>query len=356
VRTRGAPAQAAAARLLIVGPSWIGDTALAQPLFIRLHERHPGLQLDVLAPPWTAPLLERMPEVREVVVNPFRHGELKVFARRRLGLALRARRYDRAIVLPNSLKSALPPFFAAIPLRTGYRGELRTGVLNDVRRPDERRLPLLAERYAALAEPPGAPLSRPLPRPHLRIDAAGRAAAMQRLGLAADAPVLALCPGAEYGEAKRWPTAHFAALAARAAAGGAQVWVFGSQSELALGEAIAQQAGGAGVTTLCGRTALGEAIDLMSAAACVVSNDSGLMHVAAALGRPLVALYGSSSPRETPPLAADADILSLGLPCSPCFERVCPLGHFKCLRDIAPEQVWDRLAARAAFAAAGPRP
>ena len=321
---------------------------------MRLHERVPGLQLDVLAPPWTAPLLDRMPEVSAVIVNPFRHGELKVFARRRLGLALRARNYERAIVLPNSLKSALPPFFAAIPVRTGYRGELRTGVLNDVRRPDERRMPLLAERYAALAEPPGAPLPRPLPRPRLRIDAGSRTAALQRLQLATDRPVLALCPGAEYGPAKRWPAEHFAALARSAAARGMQAWLFGAQSEQALGEAIVQQAATAGVSNLCGQTALGEAIDLMSAAVAVVSNDSGLMHVAAALGRPLVALYGSSSPVHTPPLAADADVLTLALPCSPCFERECPLGHFRCLRDLAPEQVWARVAARIGLPANAP--
>jgi heptosyltransferase II len=343
---RGTPA-GMAARVLIVGPSWIGDTVLAQPLFMRLHERSPRLELDVLAPPWTAPLLARMPEVHAVIENPFRHGELKVFGRRRLGLALRSRHYERAIILPNTLKSALPPFFAAIPVRTGYRGELRAGVLNDVRRLDEKRLPLLVERYAALAEGPGAQLPRPLPRPRLRVDPVNRTRALERLGATTHRPVVAFCPGAEYGEAKRWPAQHFAALAQRALGAGAQVWLFGSESDRSVGEQIESHAARTGIVNLCGRTSLADAIDLLSVAAVVVSNDSGLMHVAAALGRPLVALYGSSSPAYTPPLAANADVLSLDLPCSPCFERTCPLGHLRCLRDLAPELVWQHVAARA---------
>lgn len=334
-----------ATRVLVVGPSWVGDTVLAQPLLVRLHERSPGLVLDVLAPPWTAPLVRRMPEVNEVIENPFRHGELKVFARRRLGLELRKRGYQRAIVLPNSLKSALPPLFAAIARRTGYRGELRAGILNDVRRLDEARLPLLVERFAALAEAPGTPLRRPVPRPRLRADPLNRSHALDRLRLATDQPVVAFCPGAEYGEAKRWPAEHFAALAGRVLAAGAQVWLFGSANDTSIGEAIANRCELPGVANLCGRTSLADAADLLSLAAVVVSNDSGLMHVAAALDRPLVALYGSSSPGYTPPLAPEARVLTLALPCSPCFERVCPLGHFKCLRDLAPERVWREIEA-----------
>lgn len=332
-------------RVLVVGPSWVGDTVLAQPLFMRLHERSPRLELDVLAPPWTAPLVRRMPEVDAVIDNPFRHGELKVFARRRLGIELRERHYDRAIILPNSLKSALPPFFAAIPVRTGYRGELRSGVLNDVRRLDEKRLPLLVERFAGLAEPPGAPLRRPVPRPRLRADALNRSRAIERLALSTDRPVVAFCPGAEYGEAKRWPAEHFAALAGRVLAAGAQVWLFGSAHDKSIGDAIASRCDAQGIANLCGRTSLADAVDLLSLAAVVVSNDSGLMHVGAALDRPLVALYGSSSPGYTPPLAPQARVLNLELPCSPCFERICPLGHFKCLRDLSPDRVWREVTA-----------
>jgi len=329
--------------LLVVGPSWVGDTVLAQPLFMRLHERQAGLAIDVLAPPWTAALLQRMPQVRAVIDLPFRHGELKVFARRRLGLALKARRYDKAIVLPNSLKSALPPYFASIPVRCGYRGEMRMGVLNDVRRLDEKRLPLMVERFAALAERPGAPLPRPVPRPRWQADGANRTRLMDQLSLRTDRPVVVFCPGAEYGPAKRWPVEHFAALADRLHAAGAQVWLIGSANDRPVAAAILDAAGNRCIRDLCGRTSLGDAIDLIAAAALVVTNDSGLMHVAAALERTIIALYGSSSPGFTPPLTADATILSLGLECSPCFERVCPLGHLRCLHDLTPERVWDAI-------------
>jgi len=333
-------------KILVVAPSWVGDTVLAQPLIMRLRGGSADNQIDVLAPPWTVALLQRMPEVGEVIENPFKHGELRVFARRRLGMELRTRRYDAAIVLPNSLKSALPPFFASIPVRTGYRGEMRLGLLNDVRTLDARRLPTLAERFAALAQPPGTLLHRPLPRPHLRTDLANRARLVESLGLTLDQPIAAFCPGAEYGAAKRWPTQHYARLAERLLQAGLQVWLVGSPNDAMIGAEIAASVRGPGVANLCGRTSLADAIDLLSAAAVVVSNDSGLMHVAAALDRPLVALYGSSSPAYTPPLSQHASIINLQLPCSPCFKRDCPLGHLRCLRDLDPEQVWQELLRR----------
>jgi len=334
-------------RILIVGPSWVGDTVLAQPLFIRLHQRIPDLVLDVLAPPWTAAVLKRMPEINTVIDNPFRHGELKVFARRRLGLALRARRYERAIVLPNSAKSALPPFFASIPTRTGYRGEMRAGLLNDVRRLDAKRLPLMAERFAALAESAGQPLSRPLPHPRLTVSQSNRRRLLDAFDLNSERPAIAFCPGAEYGPAKRWPAQHFAALADTLDRAGAKIWLIGSANERTLGDEIAATARSAQVRNLCGQTTLDEAIDLLSASAMVVTNDSGLMHVAAALDRPLIALYGSSSPGFTPPLSSAARILSLELSCSPCFARECPLGHMRCLNELGPERVWAQIRAHA---------
>ena len=325
-------------RILVVGPSWIGDSILAQPLLKLLHSRHAGLALDVLAPPWTQPVLERMPEVRRVIASPFLHGDLKLAERRRLGRALAPERYDQAIVLPNTFKSALVPVFAGIGLRTGYLGEMRHWILNDSRRLDAQRLPQLAERYAALALPRGEPLRLPLPTPALRVDDAARRALLARLGLDRGRPAAALCPGAEYGPAKRWPAHHFAELAHGFAARGCAVWLIGSRNDREVGAEIERAAGGA-CRNLCGETTLGEAIDLLASAAVVVSNDSGMMHVAAALGRPLVALYGSSSPAFTPPLSSDARILKLDLPCSPCFERVCPLGHFNCMMQLTPDRV-----------------
>jgi len=334
-------------RILIVAPSWIGDTLLAQPLFARLHERLPGVVLDALAPAWTAPVLRRMPEIAEVVEARFAHGELKLGARWRFGRELRARRYDNAIVLPNTFKSALIPFFADIPLRVGFVGEARYGLLNIVHRLDEKKLPLMAERYAQLAEKPGEPPARPLAQVRLRVDDENRRVALERLGLDREKPVAAFCPGAEYGPAKRWPARHFAALANQLAAKGYAVWLFGSGNDRGIGEEIAALSEDT-AENLCGWTSLAESIDLLSLADFVVSNDSGLMHVASALGRPLVALYGSSSPGHTPPLAARARLVSLGIECSPCYARECPLGHFKCMNEMTPERILNEIGAVAA--------
>ena len=311
---------------------------LAQPLLKVLHARHPGLALDVLAPRWTLPLLARMPEVRRAIESPFDHGDLRLGDRRRLGRDLAQEGYERAIVLPNTFKSALAPFFAGIRIRTGYIGELRHWLLNDARKLDEKSLPQLAQRYAVLALPRGVSLPQPLPTLALRVDEAARRAVIARLGLDRARPAAALCPGAEFGPAKRWPVRHFAELAHGLAAHGCAVWLIGSQNDRDAGAEIDRSAGGV-CRNLCGETTLTEAIDLLASCALVVSNDSGLMHVAAALGRPLVALYGSSSPAYTPPLSADARILKLDLPCSPCFQRECPLGHFNCMLQLTPDKV-----------------
>ena len=330
------------ARILIVAPSWVGDAVLAQPLFKRLHERHNGLTLDVLAPLWTRALFARMPEIHSSIDSPFGHGELALRRRYALGRSLAAQRYDQAIVLPNSFKSALVPCFAGIPLRTGFVGEARWGLLNDARRLDKQALPLMVERFALLAEAAGGAIKRPLATAQLKVDHEERAATLRRLGLAPRRPVAALCPGAEYGPAKRWPPEHFAGLAQKLAAAGCEVWLVGSAQDAAIGAAIAQ-ASGSDCINLCGKSTLAEAIDLLSCAALIVSNDSGLMHVAAALGKPLTAIYGSSSPAFTPPLSARAQIVRLDLACSPCFKRNCPLGHFNCMRQLTLQHVWERI-------------
>jgi heptosyltransferase-2 len=331
-------------KILIVAPNWIGDALLAQPLFARLRKKLPGVVIDALAPPWTAPVLRRMPEINEVIAAPFAHGELKLAARWRLGRSLRSRRYDEAVVLPNTFKSALIPFFADIPLRAGFVGELRYGLLNLVHKLDEKRMPLMAERYARLAEKPGTRPALPLPETRLAIDEANLTVALARLGLSRAKPIAAFCPGAEYGPSKRWPARHFAALARKLGALGYAVWLFGSEKDRAIGEEIAVSSEGA-ANNLCGRTDLASAIDLLSLAEFVVSNDSGLMHVAAGVGRPVVALYGSSSPEHTPPLARSFRIVRTGIECSPCFARECPLGHFKCMNELVPERVVAEIAA-----------
>jgi heptosyltransferase-2 len=336
-------------RLLVVAPNWIGDTLLAQPLLARLRARHPGLRIDAVAPDWTAPVLRRMPEVEEVLEVPFRHGELALGPRIRLARRLRRRRYREAIVLPNSFKSALVPLLAGIPRRIGFVGEARYALLNVRHRLDEAGLPLMAERYLQLAEAPGRPVERPIPVTRIDVDEANLLITVSRLGLDRTQPVVALCPGAEYGPAKRWPARHFASLARALARRGRSVWLIGAPGDRAIGDEIAQLAAGEALN-LCGRTDLAAAIDLLSVAECVVTNDSGLMHVASALGRPLVALYGSSSPAHTPPLAPRARIVQLQLECSPCFARECPLGHFRCMNELAPERVLSEIDAAVAAA------
>lgn len=344
--------------ILIVGPSWVGDMVMAQTLFVCLKQRHPDCQIDVLAPEWSRPILERMPEVRQALSFPLGHGVLDLATRRTVAQRLRGQ-YDQAILLPNSLKSALVPFFAGIPKRTGWRGEMRFGLLNDIRKLDKQRYPLMIERFMALAFEPDAELPKPYPRPSLQIDEASRLAALSKFGLELDRPVLALCPGAEFGESKRWPTSHYAAVAEAKIRAGWQVWLFGSKNDHAVGETIRgelipglqEEA-----VNLAGETNLAEAIDLLSCATAVVSNDSGLMHVAAALNRPLVAVYGSTSPQFTPPLAEQVEIVRLGLDCSPCFERTCRFGHYNCLRDLRPQPVLDALQRLAGDPLADPLP
>lgn len=317
---------------------------MAQVLFSALRQDHPHCRIDVLAPEWTAPLLARMPEVTRPVAMPIGHGRFAMAERRRLGLALRAEHYDRAIVLPGSWKSALVPYFAKIPQRTGYVGELRWGLLNDARRLDKSSLPRTVDRFVALGLAPHAAMPLRDARPRLCPDAANGAAAMARLGLASDGgPLLALCPGAEYGPAKQWPAAHFASVARWWEVRGGRVWLFGSSQDAPMGAEIAQRSGAVCID-LCGRTTLAEAVDLLALAAVVVSNDSGLMHVAAALDKPVVALYGSSDPRVTPPLHPAAQVLRIELPCAPCFARTCRYGHTRCLTALAPEQVMAALA------------
>jgi len=327
-----------AERILIVAPSWVGDAILSEPLVAVLREPFAEPFVDVLAPPWCAPVYARMRGVGQIIENPLGHGELGLGRRRTLAREIRSRGYTRAFILPNSFKSALIPWFAGIPRRIGYAGEGRRVLLTEARRLDPTALPRLVDRFVALAVPKGRLIPTP-PAPVLVPNASNAFAAMRGLTLSTHRPIAILCPGAEYGPAKRWPAEHFIALARRLLDEGYAVWLLGSANDQAVALPIA--AAVAGVRDLTGRTDLGTAIDLLSLASVVVSNDSGLMHAAAAVGRPLVALFGSSSPDYTPPLSPLAHIAKIDIVCSPCFQRECPLGHFKCMRELDVEVVHD---------------
>jgi heptosyltransferase-2 len=327
-------------KILVVGPSWIGDTVLAQPLLKLLHRRHRALELDMLVPGWTQPVVRRMPEVRRAIASPFEHGELQFAERRDLGRELRPERYDQAIILPNTFKSAFVPLFARVRRRTGYRGEMRWGALNDLRTLNEAALPQMAQRYAALALEAGEELPPQLPSPTLSVDESERIATLALLGLSGITRAVALCPGAEYGPAKRWPPSYFAELARALSNDGQAVWLIGSAKDAQIGEDIVRLSEGACVN-LCGKTSLDQAVDLLASARLVITNDSGLMHVAAALNTPVIAIYGSSTPAFTPPLSPRARIVKLDISCSPCFERTCPLGHFNCMMQLKPPRVLE---------------
>ncbi|MGI9311031.1 MAG: lipopolysaccharide heptosyltransferase II, partial [bacterium] len=332
-----------AKRILIVAPAWVGDMVMAQSLLMDLKRAAPSAAIHVLAPTASLPVTQRMEEVTESIALPLGHGEFGLRVRYRLGRALRALRFDRAIVLPGSFKSALVPWFANIAQRTGYVGEQRFGLLNDIRALDQRAMPMNVQRFVALgrARSAAVPTAAECPRPALRVDASEAAETAARLGLAGGSSesVIALCPGAEYGQAKRWPAEHFAEVARAQLSRGRRVWLFGAHGDRAIAARINQLCD-LRCDDLAGRTTLGEAIDLMSLADCAVTNDSGLMHIAAAVGCRVIALYGSSSDAFTPPLTAPgrSHRLRLGLDCSPCFQRTCPLGHLDCLNKLLPQR------------------
>ena len=331
-------------RTLIIAPNWIGDAVMAQPLVALVKRFDPEGRIDALAPPHVAPVFGAMAEVDDVIEAPNVHGKLQLAERWRMSRRLRERRYDRCYVLPNSLKSAIAPFLAAIPQRVGHRGEARYLLINRLHDSDGAKDRPMVEFYAQLAFEPGRPIPAAIPDPALARDPGRERAARLRIGLDATEPLIVLCPGAEYGPAKRWPARHFAALASLVAEEWpeATIALIGSAKERSLATEIAALSGQE-LRNLCGETSLSEAIALIATAHAVVSNDSGLMHVAAALGRPQVAVFGSSDPRHTPPRSPRSRVEWLHLECSPCFERDCPLGHLNCLNQIAPAAVFQSL-------------
>ncbi len=323
--------------VLIIGPSWVGDMVMMQSLCITLKQQNPNTIIDVVAPAWSLPILKRMREVRDVIALDLQHGELGLGRRWRLGRRLSQKGYNRAIVIPRSLKSALVPFFAGVPKRRGYLGEMRYLLLNDIKKLDKGVLTQTVQRYVALAHNGDDRVAPPIPFPELRVSDRGRDNLAKRFGLE-HGNVVALLPGAEYGPAKQWPLECYAEVGAELSRKECQVVVMGSDKDSAAGEKIVSLAD-RDILNLCGKTSIEDVIDLLSLCETAVTNDSGLMHVAAAVGVDVVAIYGSSTPDYTPPLTERVSILYRRLECSPCFERECRFGHTKCLAEITPQQV-----------------
>lgn len=326
-----------------MGPAWVGDMVLAQSLFKTLKASHPDCIIDVAAPAWTLPLLERMPEVSGKIALPFKHKQLAFFERIKFGKTLKNQGYTQAIILTNSLKSALLPWAAGIKQRTSYLGEMRYGLVNDIRPLDKTKLKKTVERFVGLGLAKNEHLPATIPNPTLTANKAHARSILNSMDIPEPkSKILGLCPGAEFGEAKRWPAEYYSEVANKALDKGWQVFIFGSDKDIQVTTQInrlTQQR----CLDLGGKTKLGEAIDLMSLCDTVISNDSGLMHVAAALDKKLIAIFGSSDPYHTPPMHPNAVIKYLNLDCSPCFKRECPLQnpeqHMACLKKISPATI-----------------
>ncbi|WP_128112716.1 lipopolysaccharide heptosyltransferase II [Polynucleobacter necessarius] len=333
--------------ILIIAPNWIGDAVMTQPLLASLKALYPESKIDVLASSWVAPIYRACSEVHEVIEVKFEHKKLQWGMRKQLAQELAAKNYQACFVLPNSFKSALIPWLANIPFRIGYRGELRYGLINlSLDNPSKVNRPPMVDHYLALNQllsdhSEKMPADKPVPT--LNVSALAKRVVEKNLAAAnITGSVYVMCPGAEYGPTKRWPTEHFAKLAQSLIANNSDnhVILLGSKSDFALAQEILSQAPNSSkLHNWCGNTSLDEAIALIGLSKAVISNDSGLMHIAAALKTPQVAIFGSSDPSHTPPLSEEAKIIWLNFPCSPCHKRECPLGHLKCLKDILPEQV-----------------
>lgn len=325
-------------KILIIGPSWLGDMVIAQKLFKVIKDIYPDSELHVAAPAWTIPLVTRMPEVDKSISLPFSHGELNILKRYQIAKVLKLEGYSQAIVLPNSFKSALIPFFAGISKRTGFLGEVRFALINDRIKKDPS-LYRTVDQFLALA--PKSKSTKVSLSTYL-ISKPSQGKKLLPGKLSRSDKVLGIAPGAEYGESKRWPIEYFADVASEAIQKGWVVISLGSTHDQDLGKTLDRLTKNK-VINLIGKTKLEEVIDVMSLCQAFLSNDSGLMHVAASLNIKQVAIFGSSDPKKTPPLSRHAKLAYLDLSCSPCFERICPLQHTNCLKNIKPSEIIKKL-------------
>lgn len=331
-------------KVLVVGPSWLGDMVMTQSLFKVLHKQ--GKVIDVLAPKWCNPILELMPEVNHIINMPFEHGELGLTKRYQFAKTLKKYQYDESIVIPNSFKSALIPFWAGIPKRTGWLGEFRHIILNNNIKLNKILAPLMVQRLVALAyfnkdfnQEDITELD--IPYPQLKADSNKVQELLNKYKIDTNKKILILAPGAAYGEAKKWPVDYFAAVANEKISSNWQVIIFGSEKDKETTQEINKRTDN-NCLDLAGGCNLVDTALIISAADIIVSNDSGLLHVAAGFNVPLIGIYGSTSPDFTPPLISDDKkaILKLdNLACRPCFQPTCKFGHYKCLYNISPRSV-----------------
>jgi len=341
--------RAIALNILVVGPSWVGDMVMSQSLLLRLKEDNPNSSIDVLAPDWCRPVLARMPQVNKAIAMPVGHGSLQWGVRKNVATSLQENNYQQSIVLPHSLKSALIPWMAKITTRTGWRGEMRYGLVNDMRTLDKQAFPLMVQQYIALAEEPkhNAEQLKPILNPQLDVDKAQQAAVLQEFALLEDnRELVAFCPGAEFGPAKRWPHYHFANLAKMLIANNKKIVCLGSANDtLAISQikAMLNDAELAQFVDVSGKTSLTQAIDLLAGSAVVVSNDSGLMHIAAAVNTPLIALYGPTSPDFTPPLSDNAQVIRLIEGYIKLRRGNTEEGYHQSMIDITPAMVFEHV-------------
>lgn len=343
-------------RALVIAPNTIGEAVMTQPLLALLQQQSPRLRIDVLCAPHVAAIFRCMSEVARVVEGPAPEGRTLWATRWRFGRRLRAQRYQRAFVLPETRISALVPWFAGIRERIGYRGQGRALLLNRIHESGRSRPPQ-AEQYAALAFEARAPRPGTVSEPRLVRRPERERAVRAKFDFGRETPPIVLCPGTGAGASHRWPARHFASLIAMLAAETpeAELLLLGPANERSLATEIAALSGQA-ARNLCGETTFDEATAILAQAAGVVSVDTGLMHVAAAYGRPQVALFGPSDPRRAPPRSSRAHVEWLHLACSPCFEPVCPLAHHACLNRITPAQVFETLSRAMRFETSGARP
>ncbi|MFC0349189.1 lipopolysaccharide heptosyltransferase II [Undibacterium danionis] len=329
--------------MLVIAPNWIGDTIMAQPLLQILRAQYPNAQIDVMAPKWVAPVVYAMSEVDTVLESKIRHRSLKIRDYWDFVQKIRRGKYSAAYVLPNTIKYALLPWLAGIKKRIGYLGETRYGLINVMHHDCKINPRPMTDFYAALARAPKDRVPLPLPKPRLNVAARSIEQLFQKFGLSRNLPVIVFAPGAEFGSAKRWPETYFAELAHKILRFNekAQVVILGGVNDRAICQQIHEQV--PNTLNLAGSTSLDQAIGLLSGANAIISNDSGLLHIASALNRPTLAIYGPTDPNHAPSHSDKKISISLNLSCAPCKQKECPLVHKECMTKISPDMVWQSL-------------